>query len=107
MLQSKNKNYNYLRSGNKRFAILTLFRMGLFRGCSQMAVGGTKRLSLPKICHTIPTMMKLGTVIPNLKKFQKYINHVIHSVPLTLGFLHRKSTNLLYQDIDYILKQNL
>ena len=24
--------------------------------------------SLPKICHTNPTMMKLGTVIPYLKK---------------------------------------
>ena len=26
---------------------------------------------LPKICHTYPTMMKLGTVIPYLKKIQK------------------------------------
>ena len=26
---------------------------------------------LPKICHTYPTMMKLGTVIPYPKKIQK------------------------------------
>ena len=32
--------------------------------------GGAKRPSLSKICHTYPTMMKLGTVIA-LKKIQK------------------------------------
>ena len=32
----------------------------------------------PKICHTYLTMMKLGTVMPNLKKIQKYMNHVTH-----------------------------
>ena len=36
---------------------------GLFCGCSWMA--------LPKICHTYPAMMKLGTVIPYLKKIKK------------------------------------
>ena len=29
---------------------------------------GAKRLLLPQICHVYPTMMKLGTVIPYLKK---------------------------------------
>ena len=30
----------------------------------------------PKICHTYPAMMKLGTVIPYLKKIQKiYESH--------------------------------
>ena len=33
--------------------------------------GWTKKASLPKICHTYPTMMKLSTVIPYLKKIQK------------------------------------
>ena len=33
--------------------------------------GGAKRPLLPKICHTYPTMMKLGTVILYLKKIQK------------------------------------
>ena len=48
---------------------------GLFRGCSRMrgAGGGgrTKSPHLSKICHTYPTLMKLGTVIPHLKKLQK------------------------------------
>ena len=46
---------------------------GLFLGCSRMGGGerGTKRPPLPKICHTYPTMMKLGTVIPYTKKIQK------------------------------------
>ena len=43
---------------------------GLCRGCSRMG-GGCKKASLPKICHTYPTMIKLGTVIPYLKKIQK------------------------------------
>ena len=33
---------------------------------------------LHKICHTYPTIMKLDTVIPYLKKIQKYVNHVTH-----------------------------
>ena len=33
--------------------------------------GAAKRAPLPKICHTYPTMMKLGTVIPYPKKIQK------------------------------------
>ena len=36
---------------------------GLFRGCSRMERGGGKKAPLPKIYHTYPTMMKLGTVI--------------------------------------------
>ena len=41
-------------------------------------MGEPKRLPLPKICHTYPTMMEFGTAIPYLKKIQKYINHVTH-----------------------------
>ena len=33
--------------------------------------GGAKRSPLLKLCHTYRTMMKLGTVIPYLKKIQK------------------------------------
>ena len=32
---------------------------------------GGQKDPLPKICHTYPTMMKLGTVMPYLKKVQK------------------------------------
>ena len=34
-------------------------------------VGGKKVPPPPKICHTYPTMMKLGTVLPYFKKTQK------------------------------------
>ena len=50
----------------------------LFRGCSRMGVGA-KRLPLPKICHAYPTMMKLCTVMPYLKKIEK-LYHVTHSM---------------------------
>ena len=33
--------------------------------------GGGKKAPLSRICHKYPTMMKLGTLIPNLKKVQK------------------------------------
>ena len=33
--------------------------------------GVGKKATLPKICHTYPTMMKLGKVIPYPKKIQK------------------------------------
>ena len=32
---------------------------------------GVKKVPLPKICHTYPAMMKLGTVTPYLRKIQK------------------------------------
>ena len=41
---------------------------GHFQGRSRM--GGQKG-PLSKICHTYPTMMKRGTVIPYPKKIQK------------------------------------
>ena len=41
----------------------------LFRGCSRM--GGTFLVVLLKIGHTYPTIIKLGTVIPYLRKIQK------------------------------------
>ena len=42
---------------------------GLFWGCSRME--GAFLAPLPKIRLTYPTMMKLGTVIPYLRKIQK------------------------------------
>ena len=42
--------------------LLTLFRMGIFG-----AAHGHRHPPLPKICHTYPTMMKLGTVTSYLK----------------------------------------
>ena len=71
---------------------------------------GPKRSLLIKICHTYPTMMKLGTVIPYLKKIQK--THKSHDTPLESAdsILHRKSADFSVSrntDIDCILKQFL
>ena len=41
--------------------------------------GGAKR-PLPKFCHTYPTMMKLGTAVPYLRKIQKRLES--HDAPL-------------------------
>ena len=51
---------------------LMLFRMDFF-GASHRWVeeGGAKGSPLPKICHTYPAMMKLGTVIPYLRRICK------------------------------------
>ena len=51
---------------------LTLFRMSLF-GAVLTDEGGARK---PKICHTYPTMMKVGTVIPYLKKIQESKKHI-------------------------------
>ena len=42
--------------------LLNPIQDGLFRGCPP---------PLPKIRHTYPTMMKLGTAIPYVRKIQK------------------------------------
>ena len=49
--------------------------MGLFRAARSWGEGA-KRLPLPQMSHTYLAMMKLGTVIPYIKKSKKYINHV-------------------------------
>ena len=51
--------------------LLTLFRVGLLGAAQGWGGGGGSKISRPKICHTYPTMMKLGTVIPWLKNIQK------------------------------------
>ena len=40
-------------------------------GTAQGGKKWKKAFPLPKICYTYPTMMKLGAVIPYLKKIQK------------------------------------
>ena len=50
---------------------LTLFRMGIFGATHGWGGGGGRKIPLPKICHTYPTMIKLGAVIPYLKVIQK------------------------------------
>ena len=53
---------------------------GLFLGCSWMDGGGAKRPSFPKICHTYPTMMKLGGNYTLPKEETK--NYDPHDTPL-------------------------
>ena len=55
--------------------LLTLFGLVLL-GLS--LIGGGKKAPLSKISHIYPTMMKLVTVIPYLKRSKKHINHVTH-----------------------------
>ena len=56
----------------KRHPVLTLFRMGIIRAAHGSGRGGgVPPPCLPKICHTYPTMMKYGTIIPYLKMIQK------------------------------------
>ena len=79
-------------------SILTLFRKGFF-GAAHEWMGPF--CPLPKIRHTYPTMMKLGTIIPYLRKIQK----MYHSHDASLEFckhqhfFSRKQQILLYQKI--------
>ena len=56
--------------GNANTPNVNPIQDGHFRGCSWMEEGAQKGSPLPKICHTYPTMMKLDTVVPYLKKIQ-------------------------------------
>ena len=60
---------NYMSYINYRTYVFNPIQDGLFRGCSRM--GGAFWPPLPKIHHTYPIMMKLGTVIPYQRKIQK------------------------------------
>ena len=68
-------NRNYV----KTTTFLTRFRMGIWL----LTDGGPGRAerfpSLKSVTDIYPTMMKLGTVIPYLKKIKKNINHVTHT----------------------------
>ena len=56
--------------------------------------GGGKEAHFHKIFPAYPKMMKLDRVIPYLKKIQKYINHVRHSlISADISIFHRKSAN--------------
>ena len=73
--------------------------MGIFRAAHGW--GEVKKASLPKICHTYPTMMKLGTVKPYLKN---YVTHPLTSADISI--FHRQSANFVISrntDIDCIL----
>ena len=76
---------------------------GVFSGL--VTYVGTKRFSLPKICHTYPTIMKLDTDIPYLKKIQK----IYKSFDTSLHFFTQNQQNFAISrktDIDCILRHN-
>ena len=82
---------------------------GSFWDCSRG--WGAQKGPIPKICHIYLTMMKLGTVIPYLKKIQKnkYITWHTHWVLLSSAFFHWKLTIFVISrntDIDCILIYN-
>ena len=74
---------------------------GHFRGCSRWGEVQQKCPILLKICRTYPAMIKLGIVIPYLKKIQKNMNHV--TLPLSSAdisiFFTETQQSLLYQEI--------
>ena len=56
--------------------------MEVFGAAHGWGAGAEQKSPLPKICRTYPAMMKLGTVIPYLKKTQKLFES--HDTPLEL-----------------------
>ena len=44
----------------------------------QLTDGGDKKATLPKICHTHPSIIKLGSYTLQKEDTKKYMNHVIH-----------------------------
>ena len=85
--------------------------IGHFRGC--LRTGGSQKapLPLPKICYRYHTMMKLGTVIPYLKKIKKIYESCDPALEFCSlsAFFHRKSANFVISrntDIYCILIHN-
>ena len=66
---------------------------GLFRAAHGWS--GGKKTPLPKICHTYPITMKLGTVIRYLKKI---MTHPLSSAGISTFFTGNQPI-LLYQEI--------
>ena len=66
---------------------------------------GRKMPPLPKICHTHSTVMKLGTVIPYLKKIEKIYES--RDAPLDFclhqHFFTENQQILLYQEIGVLI----
>ena len=74
--------------------------MGLFMDGGGRGREWWKNASLPKICYTYPTTMKLGTVTFYLKKIPKNnINHMVYPlVLLTSIFFHKELVIFVISD---------
>ena len=80
--------------------------MGIF-GAAHGWGGEQKGPPLPNICHTYPTMIKLGKIIPYLMKIQEIYES--RDTPLTSPFFHQKSAIFFISrntDIECILVHN-
>ena len=72
---------NFQKMMQKFWEPLTLLGMGLFAAAyGWSGKGWQKGVFLSEICHTYPTLVKLGIVIPYLKKIQKI--HKSRDTPL-------------------------
>ena len=75
--------------------------------------GGTGQKTLPlmrKICDTYPTIVKLGTVLPYLRKIQKiyHVTHPLNSADITNFYWDSENFAMPRNtDIDSILTHNL
>ena len=61
-----------------------------FSGLLTDGGGGDKKAHLPQNFHTYPTLMKLCTVIPYLKKIQKLdksLSHLLSSADISIFLL--------------------
>ena len=71
---------------------------------------GQKAPTFPKICNTYPAMLKLGTVIPFLKKIQKIYESSNTALEFCcISIFHRKSGSFAIQrnaDADCIVINN-
>ena len=59
---------------------LILFRMDLFGAAHGWGGAKSSAPLLPKIFHTYPTRIKLGGILPYLRKTQKIYEHLTHSL---------------------------
>ena len=97
-------------NSNSTFKALTLFRLGLFGAAHGWGTVFGKKVPLPKIYYTYPVTIKLGIVIPYLKKIQKTCES--RDTPLSsadISIFHWKSANFATSrktDISWILIHN-
>ena len=81
--------------------IFNLIQDGLFRSCSKL---GSKKVLFSKICHTYPTIMKLGTAVRYLKRIHKIYKsrETSHDLCWYQFFFTGNQQLLLYQEIQII-----
>ena len=70
MLSSNIHNVSHFQLFGKESAVMAIKHAKFTLFCHDGRGGGKKAL-LPKTCHTYLTIVKLGTLIPYLKKIQK------------------------------------